>query len=112
MTDQRVAAKARVGDTILIRLLNASYSILRVTFQVPVTCVSCDGHRLGKENWNAPIVFPAGTPIELTSAARLDFLITATQRGAINATIEYLHWITRRVQDNGRGVAKTQIVVS
>ena len=112
MTDQRVAAKARVGDTILIRLLNASYSILRVTFQVPVTCVSCDGHRLGKENWNAPIVFPAGTPIELTSATRLDFLITATQRGAINATIEYLHWITRRVQDNGRGVAKTQIVVS
>jgi len=112
MNDQKVAATARVGDTVLIRVLNASYCILRVTFQVAVTCVSCDGHRLGEESWNAPIVFPAGTPIELTTAGRLDLLFTATQRGSIGATIEYLHWITRRVHDNGRGVAKTQIVVS
>jgi hypothetical protein len=111
MTDQRVATTARLGDTVLIRLLNASYSILRVTFQTTVTCVSCDGHRLGKEAWNAPIVFPAGMPIELTTAGRLEFLFEATQRGSIGVKVEYLHWITRRVQDNGRGVAQTRIVV-
>ena len=37
---QKVAAKARVGETVLIRLLNASYSILRVTFQVPVFSIT------------------------------------------------------------------------
>lgn len=112
LTDQKVAATARIGETVLLRILNASYSILRVTFQTSVTCVSCDGHRLGKEAWNAPIVFPANTPIELTSAARLDFLFKATRPGVIGVKIEFLHWITRRVQDYGRGVAKTQIVVS
>jgi hypothetical protein len=91
--------------------LNASYSILRVTFQAAVTCVSCDGHRLGKEAWNAPHMFPAGTPIELTTAGRLELLIQANQRGSIGVKIEYLHWITRRVQDFGHGVAFTQILV-
>jgi FtsP/CotA-like multicopper oxidase with cupredoxin domain len=112
MTDQRVAATAKLGETILVRLLNASYSILRVTFDVDVVCVGCDGHRLAKDAWNSCKLLPKGIPFELTTAGRLDLLIKPTQPGTYGATIEFLHWITRQVQDNGKGVAKTQIVVS
>jgi hypothetical protein len=97
---------------ILIRLLNASYSILRVTFGCDVYVVGCDGHRLGKDSWCSPRLIPKGASIELTTAGRFDILATPPTRGTYPVTIEFLHWITRRVQDDGRGVAKTKIVVT
>lgn len=112
MADPRIVANAKLGQTILIRLLNAAYSVLRTTFEVDVTVVACDGHRLGKEAWNDVRFIPKGTPIELTTAGRYDILVTPTARGTYGVTMEYLHWITRRVQDNGRGVARTKIVVT
>jgi FtsP/CotA-like multicopper oxidase with cupredoxin domain len=112
LTDPKIVATAKLGETILIRLLNASYSVLRTTFEVDVAVVACDGHRLGKEAWNSVRLVPKGTPIELTTAGRYDILVTPAQRGTYPVTLEFLHWVTRRIQDNGRGVARTKIVVT
>lgn len=109
--DPRVVATAQLGQTILIRLLNASYSVLRATFALDATLISCDGHALGRSAWNRPVVIPKGTPFELGTAGRHDLLITPTQRGNFTVRLEFLDWITRRVQDNGRGVAQTRVVV-
>ena len=55
---------------------------------------------------------PANTPFDLTSAQRRNLLIKPTQKGVINAKMEFIHWITGRVQDDGRGVINTKIVVT
>jgi FtsP/CotA-like multicopper oxidase with cupredoxin domain len=112
LTNAKVYAAAKLGQTILIRLLNASYSILRVTFACDVTIVGCDGHRLGAEPWCSPRTIAAGTPIEITTAGRFDIILSPPKRGTYPVTIEYLHWITRRVQANGKGVAQTKVVIS
>ncbi|PTQ11420.1 copper oxidase [Sphingomonas oleivorans] len=111
MLDSRVAVEAKLGDRILIRLLNASYSILRLTLGVDALLVSVDGRQLGAEPWNSPKLFPAGSRIELTTASRFDLLITPTQRGVFGVKFEFLHWITGKVQADGAGIAQTRIIV-
>lgn len=112
LTDRRAVISARVGDSILIRLLNASYSIIRTTLGIDATVYGVDGHFIGSEPWEHPFVIPANQPFELTSAQRYGLIIRATERGAFPARIEFLNWVNRRVQDNGRGVIDTKIVVS
>lgn len=113
-SDQRVAVRARVGQSVLIRLLNASYSILRVTFGLPVRVVAADGHPLGVRDrpWSRAFTIPAGEPFELTSAQRYDLIIDVPAPGRFPARLEFLHWITREIQHGGRGVAESEIVVT
>ncbi len=114
LTDPRSAVRAAYGKRILVRLLNASYSVLRVTLPLNAKCVSWDGRPLGRAGspWCAPYDFLAGVPFELGTAQRCDFIIEPPPRGTYRAKLEFLHWITGQVQDNGRGVAETQIIVT
>lgn len=112
--DPRVEMRIRRGQTGLIRLLNASYSIVRITLGVDVQCVGYDGHGMGSRNnpWCRPYTIRAGTPFELTTAQRGEFLIKPTRQGVFPVRVEHLDWITRQIQDGGRGVTETQIVVT
>ncbi len=114
MYDPRVSMRIARGKTGLIRLLNASYSVLSVTLGVDVQCVAYDGHGLGTRNnpWCRPFTIRAGTPIELTTASRCDLLVKPTRQGVYPVRMEFRDWITGAIQDEGRGIAETQIVVT
>lgn len=112
LTDSRAVVAARLGQRILIRLLNASYSVLRVTLACDAEWVSADGHGMGIEPWCATKIIPAGQPIELSSAQRYDLILLPPARGTYPVRMEFLHWITGQIQNNGAGVIQTKVVVS
>lgn len=106
-TKQKVVAKP--GQKILIRLLNASYSVLAVTFPtLQVQIIAADGHPLDRP-WNRPVNVPPGTPIYLMTAQRYDLLIDTAlpinknggSKGINRANFEFQHWITRKRHNAG-----------
>lgn len=111
MSDKRAVVKARVGETILIRLLNASYSILRVKLEIDAMLIGIDGHSIRNEPWERTVPIPAGQWFELASAQRYALIIKPTVRGTVPVRMEFRHWITRTIQDGGRGVINTTIEV-
>ena len=85
VTGSQVAINAKVGDTILVRCLDAAYNCISVTFPVDVIIIAWDGRALGVPpfgKYNHAYVVPAGTPIHTSTARRYDALIKAT--GPIN----------------------------
>lgn len=111
MADPPAKIWARQGERILIRLLNASYSILEVTFPIDVLWCGCDGHPMGKHIWCDSSVIPAGTPISLVTAQRYDLIALPPGPGNYVVKMVFRNWISKRVQNNGKGVLKTRIVV-
>ncbi len=127
MTSTKVAVTSRLGDKILIRLLNASYGVLAVTFEkLDVEVISVDGHSLGgpEKPWSRPFTIPKGQTIHLASASRYDLLIDTAQLGATLAAnlvdtvrFEFQDWVTRKVHNATssnawqRGLASTTITV-
>jgi FtsP/CotA-like multicopper oxidase with cupredoxin domain len=111
MTDARAVVKAQLGQTILLRLLNASYSVLHVTLGVDALLVTVDGHSLADNPWEHTVPIPAGQTFLMATASRRGLIVKPTQRGTFPVTMEFRHWITGEIQDNGRGVVKTVITV-
>jgi hypothetical protein len=71
----QIAVNARVGQTVLFRVLDAAYNFARVTFPFPVAVIAFDGRALGVPpfgNYNTAFVLPARTPILLSTARRFD----------------------------------------
>jgi FtsP/CotA-like multicopper oxidase with cupredoxin domain len=107
-----VAIRATKGKKILIRLLNASYSILGVTINgLDADIISVDGHSLvstpsNPKPWSGPKRVAAGTEMRLASAMRHDLLID-TSNAAVNAPYEvsfkYYDWVTQNVHNAGQG---------
>lgn len=112
MTDARTVINARVGERILVRLCNGSYLVLRVTLGCDAVWAACDGHGMGLEPWCDPVLIPAGMPFDVSSAQRYDLILTPPGAGTYSARMEFRHWITGKVQNNGSGVVQTKVVVS
>lgn len=119
VTKQKVVANA--GEQILIRLLNASYSLLAVTFEsLRVQIIAVDGHPLNRP-WNRPVSVPPGETIYLSSAQRYDIMIDTSlpannkkkYKGVNPVTFEFQHWITRKRHNAGDplydGIVRTTI---
>ncbi len=73
-----VAIEARCGDKLLIRLVNASYSLLRVTLEnLRGDIVSVDGRALdtSERSWTRWIPVQSRQPIYMATASRHDLLI-------------------------------------
>lgn len=114
-TDPRVVVNAKVGQRILARHLNASYSVVTTTIEgLDATIYGVDGRPLGHPDhpWSKPIFVPAGTPVETVAAQRRDFIIQPTRPGRYRVKFEYRDWIARNIQNNGAGVAYTYINVT
>ncbi len=114
-TDPRVVVNAKVGQRILIRHLNASYSIISTKFMgLDATIYSIDGRPLSHPTapWSVPIQVAAGTPLETCTAQRRDLIITPTRPGIYPVITEFRDWQTGLVQDGGRGVVETFINVT
>jgi len=106
--------RAKPGQKILIRLINGSYSVLRFTLDLDATIFGADGRGLGRAEspWSRPIPVPRGQTITLTSAQRYDLLIDAPATGGVfGARMAFHDWATDQIQDSGRGVAETRIMV-
>ena len=56
--------------------------------------------------------FRLGRPNTLTTSVRATVIIKPTQRGTIPVTMEFRHWITGEIEDQGRGVIHTRIEVT
>lgn len=110
--DSRAVVTAPLGKRILIRLLNASYSEIRMTLACDATLVSRDGHGLGRNAWNSTKLIPAGTPFDVCTAQRYDLILYPMARGSYTAKFEFRHWITGQIQNNGAGVLQTKVVVT
>lgn len=110
-TDPRSVVTAKSTQRILIRLINASYSVVEVTLSCDSTCQGMDGKPLN-EAWCKSYVLPKNEPFYLTSAQRRDLIIGPLPKGTYTAKFRFLHWVTGEVQDNGKGVLESRIIVS
>jgi FtsP/CotA-like multicopper oxidase with cupredoxin domain len=112
MTDPKTMITAPLGKRILIRLLNASYSVLHVTLGCDAIWAGCDGHGMATVPWCSDKLIPAGTTIEICTAQRYDLILAPTARGTYSARVEFRHWVTGQIQNNGAGVINTKVVVT
>src|SRR6185369_17054615 len=72
----QISVNAKVGDTILVRILDAAYNCLRVTLPVNAVVIAWDGRALGVAPYghNESYLVPAGTPIDMAVGRRFDAL--------------------------------------
>lgn len=111
--DCRVTVCANVGQTILARHGNVSYTAVRTLFGdigrgLNVRVIGIDGRRLGgpTSRYSKPFDLTAEAPfLESTTAQRFEVLITATQPGRYPVIFEFRHWITGEIL----GIAETVI---
>jgi hypothetical protein len=74
----QVSVNAKVGDTILFRVLDAAYHCIEVTFPVDVVIIEWDGRALGVPpftKYSHAYTVPAGTPIHQSVARRFNALM-------------------------------------
>lgn len=96
-----IPARVEFDQTLLVRLLCASYGICRVTFTgLDVEVIAMDGRVLGQTpytRYSAPYKIPAGVPFDLTAARRFDLLIrpTRSQVGSHQVRMEFKDHITK-----------------
>lgn len=111
ITDTRAMGRAKVGQTVLIRLLNSSYAIQEYRLGVDALVIAQDGRAFGVPpfgTYSEPFTVKAGTPFQLTTAMRYDILVKPTSPGNIPFQVDYWDWLGGVL----RGRATTQIVVT
>jgi hypothetical protein len=89
----QVSINAQTDQTVLVRILDAAYNSLRVTFPVNVVIVAWDGRALGVAPFghNEAFLVPAGTPIDMTVARRFDALIRLSTPFTGNIKAEFIN---------------------
>ncbi len=108
-----IPARVQFGQTLLVRLVCASYGLCTYRFEgLDVEVIAMDGRVLGKSphtRYSAPFKIPAGVPFDLTAARRFDLLIrpTRAQVGAHRVLVEFKDHITKV----NMGIAETFIHV-
>ncbi|MBI5741043.1 MAG: carboxypeptidase regulatory-like domain-containing protein [Nitrospirae bacterium] len=93
VTGTQISIEAKVGQTILIRCLDAAYNCTTITFPVDVVIIAWDGRALGVPpyGYNEAYMVPANTPIHTSTARRFDALIRTTQPMSSFATVEFIN---------------------
>lgn len=91
-TDERIVARLRVGETLLLRILSAGYFIHTWTLDIDAEVIAMDGRALGRSKgpmpYSQPFVLPAGESFELTGARRWDLLIRPTKAGTYPVIVQ------------------------
>ncbi|MDX2156496.1 MAG: multicopper oxidase domain-containing protein [Hyphomicrobiaceae bacterium] len=108
LTHPKVAIVATKGKRILIRALNASYSILGIKIGLPCEIISVDGHALGtpERPWSSPKPVPANQEFHLCTAARHDLWIDTSSiaPGTYPVEFTYYDWVTKKIHNAGQGL--------
>jgi len=114
ITHPKVARQARPGDTVLLRILNAGYTITRLSIPAALNAevIAMDGKVLGgaeQMSYSRPFALAEMDHIcQLTTAQRWDLLITQIPAGTWEVEVEYRHWISGVVL----GRARTRLVAA
>jgi len=96
-THSTVAVTAKRTDQVLIRMINAAYSVMRIQFDMDVEVISVDGHSLNKP-WAKPYTIPRGEWFEMATATRYDIIIKPPYMARTGkARFQFTDWITKRV---------------
>lgn len=106
-----VSLDARVGQTILARVLNAGYTVQKYFLGLDAELIAMDGRALGvppTTRYSRPFLVPAGTPITLTSARRNDLIIRPTKAGVFPVRVEFYDWVSGKQL----AIARTTITVT
>ena len=101
----QVSINAKVNQTILVRLLCAAYSKIKVTFPVDVVVIAMDGRALGVPpfgKYNHAYKIPSGTPIAMSTAQRIDVLIKSDRPLDNYAQVEFRDLLSNSYLMNGR----------
>lgn len=109
-TDPRVAVTCRLGERVLVRLLNAAYGPVVVVLPFNAECVGVDGHALGSgkdARYSRPYQIRAGYPFEVSTAQRYDLLLEPPETGVHVVPFYFRHW----VRGSDIGLAATTITV-
>lgn len=96
---EEVAVSAKVGETVLIRALNAGYTVQEFRIGLSAEVVAVDGRPLGVPplyQYSHPWTVAAGEPFRLTTARRFDLLIRPEAPGRVNAEIDFIHGVTEK----------------
>lgn len=94
---EKAAIRCKVGQTVLLRFIDATYTINEVRLGLPARIIAEDGYPYGvppRGQYSHPVDLAAGEPIRITAAMRGDALIRPTSAGRFPCTIDYFHWIT------------------
>lgn len=90
-TDPRIVARVRVGETLLLRIVCASYLLQTWTLGVDAEVIAMDGRTLGNSGQNpygSPFTLRAGTPFELSTATRRDLLVRPNRPGVYPVNVK------------------------
>ena len=101
----QISINAKVNQTILVRILCAAYSKIKVTFPVDVIVIGVDGRALGVPpygKYNHAYKVSAGTSIEMSTAQRMDVLFKPTSPLDTFAQVEFRHLLSNAFLFNGR----------
>lgn len=101
----QVSVNAQKGKTVLVRVLNAAYVNIKVTFPIDVVIIAFDGRALGVPpfgRYNRAFVLPAGTPYKISVARRFDVLMKSDTPVNSHAIVEYRHNRDDRLLFTGR----------
>jgi FtsP/CotA-like multicopper oxidase with cupredoxin domain len=123
-----VAIEAGSGDKILVRVLNASFSLVRIHIEgLRGHIIAIDGKALASDDrpWTRWVPIAPDKPVLMTSGARrdllidLDPLVNAVERGRVYRVVfEFLDWEKRTVRNADasnpvyRGKAVTRIKIT
>jgi len=104
ISGSQVSIEAYVGQTILIRCLDAAYNNCEYTFPVDIVIVAWDGRALGVApyGFNEAYLVPANTPIYVSVGRRFDALIRVFSPISSFATCKFID--TRGAQIAGQEV--------
>lgn len=88
----QVSINAKVGQTILIQVINAAYNTSEIRMPVDILIIGADGRGLGIppfRQYSQPFVLPANTPIRLSVARRADAIFKVMSPISSFATVEF-----------------------
>jgi FtsP/CotA-like multicopper oxidase with cupredoxin domain len=106
-----VAVTCRVGEVVLLRLLNAAYGPVVVDLPFDAECINVDGHTLGgpkDHRYSRPYTIPAHRLVELSTAQRYDLLVRPDRTGVFTVPFHFQHW----VRGTSYGLTETTITVT
>ncbi|MBI2852483.1 MAG: multicopper oxidase domain-containing protein [Chloroflexi bacterium] len=94
---EKAAIRCKVGQTVLLRFIDATYTITEIRLGLPAQIIAEDGYPFGvppRGQYSFPIDLPAGQPMRMTAAMRGDAFIRPTTPGRFPCTVDFFHWIS------------------
>jgi FtsP/CotA-like multicopper oxidase with cupredoxin domain len=92
-----VAPTVKVGQTLLLRILNADYVTHQIYLEIDAEVIGADGRAFGVPplmQYSKPYQLAAGTTLRLTAAMRNDLIVKPEKAGVYYITVEFLNQIT------------------